>query len=65
MYVCICNAVSEKRIRQAVAEGADDFESLQEATCVATCCGCCESEVRNILEDALDEQMPSRHYRAA
>lgn len=65
MFVCICNAVSEKRIREAIAEGADDFETLQAETSVATCCGCCEPEVRNLLEDALAEQNPARHYRAA
>jgi bacterioferritin-associated ferredoxin len=65
MYVCVCNAVSESRLREAVAEGACDFESLQVRTEAATCCGCCEPEVRTILKDALEKQPPSRHYRAA
>jgi bacterioferritin-associated ferredoxin len=65
MYVCLCNAVPEKRVREAVAEGSTDFETLQAVTGVSTCCGCCEPEVRNLLEDVLDEQNPPRHYRAA
>lgn len=65
MFVCICNAVPEKCLREAVAEGATDFESLRDATCAATCCGCCEPEVRAILDDALQGQAPSRRYRAA
>jgi bacterioferritin-associated ferredoxin len=56
MYVCICNAVSERRIRQAVASGDTTFEALREDLGVATCCGCCEEEVREILADCLERR---------
>lgn len=55
MYVCLCNAVSERRIRRAVASGDTSFEALQEDLGVSTCCGCCEEEVRDILADCLDK----------
>ena len=29
MYVCICNAIAEKDIHAAVAEGIDSFENYQ------------------------------------
>jgi bacterioferritin-associated ferredoxin len=51
MYVCICNGVSDRQIREAVAAGARSFEALQEELEVSTCCGCCEDEVRAILEE--------------
>lgn len=56
MYVCICNGVTERRIRQAVAEGCTSFDALQEKLAVSTCCGCCEEEVREILADCLQTQ---------
>jgi len=54
MYVCICHGISEKRLTQAVQEGAHSFEQLQARTGVATCCGCCESCARQVLEETLD-----------
>ena len=62
MYVCLCNAVSERRIRQAVANGDTTFEALQESLEVSTCCGCCEQEVRDILADCLTrrEEKPTQ-----
>ncbi|MGH8274968.1 MAG: (2Fe-2S)-binding protein [Gammaproteobacteria bacterium] len=62
MYVCICNGVTERHIRAAVAEGATSFEALQERLEVSTCCGCCEEEVREILADCLKNK-PARHLR--
>lgn len=56
MYVCICNGVTESRIRQAVADGDTTFEALQEHLDVSTCCGCCEEEVRAVLNDCLQTQ---------
>lgn len=38
MYICICNAVTDHRIREAVDSGADTFEALQDELHVATCC---------------------------
>ncbi|MDN5864357.1 MAG: (2Fe-2S)-binding protein [Gammaproteobacteria bacterium] len=56
MYVCICNGVTERRIREAVAAGDTTFEALQEDLGVATCCGCCEEEVRGVLTACLRTQ---------
>ncbi|HET7674096.1 MAG TPA: (2Fe-2S)-binding protein [Gammaproteobacteria bacterium] len=51
MYVCVCNTVSDRRIREAVAAGASSFEALQATLGVSTCCGCCEPEVREMLAE--------------
>ena len=39
MYVCICNAVTEKQVKHAALEGASSLEDLQMDLGVATCCG--------------------------
>ena len=42
MYVCVCNAVTDREIRQCVALGAQTFEQVRDCLGVSTCCGRCE-----------------------
>jgi len=49
MYVCICNAVTDGDIREAYADGVRTMARLQDELGVATCCGCCEAEARDVL----------------
>ncbi|MGH8215010.1 MAG: (2Fe-2S)-binding protein [Rhodanobacteraceae bacterium] len=56
MYVCICKAVSDQDIRRAVTHGVHCFEDLQARTGCATCCGCCETEARELLETSLESE---------
>lgn len=61
MYVCVCHGISERRIEQAIREGARSFEQLQSCTGVATCCGACEPCARQMVDDrtlASDEHAP-------
>lgn len=55
MYVCICKAVTDRQIRQAVELGARSFADLQEALGVATGCGKCAPCARSVLREALRE----------
>jgi len=52
MIVCVCKAVSDRRVRQCIEAGASSVEELQIELGVATCCGCCEDSVREILEQS-------------
>jgi bacterioferritin-associated ferredoxin len=63
MYVCVCHGISDKRLSQAVQDGAHSFEQLQAHTGVATCCGACEDCARKVLHETLDSQ--SRSPQAA
>lgn len=49
MYVCICNAVTERQIHATVAEGATSLADLQFELGVATCCGCCAETAQEYL----------------
>jgi bacterioferritin-associated ferredoxin len=49
MYVCICNAVTDREIRQCVALGAQTFEQVRDCLGVSTCCGRCEPIAREIV----------------
>ena len=41
MYVCVCNAITERQVRAAVDAGAATLDDLQFELGVATCCGSC------------------------
>jgi bacterioferritin-associated ferredoxin len=51
MYVCLCNAVTEREVRHAVQLGADSFREVQDALAVGTCCGKCTSCAKGIIKD--------------
>jgi len=50
MYVCICNAVTEKQVQHAALEGATTLEDLQTDLGVATCCGQCADSACQLLK---------------
>jgi bacterioferritin-associated ferredoxin len=53
VYICVCQAISDQDIRRAVAAGAHTFENVQAATGCTTCCGCCEDEARQLVQDTV------------
>jgi bacterioferritin-associated ferredoxin len=52
MYVCICNAVTDRTIREAAATGVRSFAELRHRTGCGDCCGSCEDLAREILDAA-------------
>ena len=53
MYVCVCNAVTERDIGQAVSRGCDSLLDLREELGVGTCCGRCNECARKVLHQSL------------
>ena len=49
MYVCICNAITDKQIRAAAEAGATDLWALQKTIGVAAGCGSCRETASEIL----------------
>jgi len=49
MYVCICNAITDKQIRQAADDGVSDLWQLQKELGVASSCGKCKQAAVEIL----------------
>jgi bacterioferritin-associated ferredoxin len=41
MYICVCNAVTERQVRASVDAGATSLDDLQFDLGVASCCGSC------------------------
>jgi len=52
MYVCICNAITDKQIRKAAEAGATDLWDLQRELGVATNCGSCKEMASDILRES-------------
>jgi len=53
MFVCVCNAVTEKDIGTAVAEGCQSLRELRQQLGVGACCGRCCDCARGVLQDTL------------
>ena len=51
MYVCICNAITDKQIRAAAESGKRDLWRLQAELGVATNCGSCADVAQEILAE--------------
>lgn len=49
MYICICNAISDRQVTAAVARGASTLADLQDELGVATNCGCCAETAQEYL----------------
>ncbi|WP_439107591.1 bacterioferritin-associated ferredoxin [Congregibacter sp.] len=66
MYVCICNGITEKQIRSAVAGGANSLQLLRDELGVASQCGSCTDHALSLLEDApAQAPMPSSLFYSA
>jgi bacterioferritin-associated ferredoxin len=55
MYVCVCNAVTERHIAQAVEQGARRLRDLRDSLGVAAECGRCASCAHSCLRMTLGE----------
>jgi len=60
MYVCVCNAVTERHIEHAVREGASTLRQLRLELGVSAECGRCASCARDCLRAALGETTEQR-----
>lgn len=49
MIVCVCRAVSDRTVTQAIAEGASSVEDLGKRCGAGTSCGMCLDELSSML----------------
>jgi len=53
MIICVCQAVRESDIDDAVSSGVATFDDLQQQTRVSTCCGQCTECAMQCLDRAV------------
>ncbi len=51
MYICVCNAITDKQIRRAAKAGVTNIQQLQAELGVATNCGSCSESAAEILRE--------------
>jgi bacterioferritin-associated ferredoxin len=52
MIICLCHRLSDRDIQRAAQRGVQTFEELQDETCIARNCACCEEIAREVFDDA-------------
>ena len=60
MYICVCRAVTEGQIREAVKGGARTLQDLRRQLGVTSECGRCASYARDCLREACGGAKPKR-----
>ncbi|MDE0853129.1 MAG: bacterioferritin-associated ferredoxin [Nevskia sp.] len=60
MYVCVCRAVSDRKIRQAVEQGACSVRALKDQLGVGSVCGRCVPEARQLIHQCRGQSQPLR-----
>lgn len=56
MYICICNAVTERQVRECAARGECCLEQLAGCLGVGAGCGRCRAAAAEILDDVRRER---------
>lgn len=51
MYVCVCQAVTDRQIANAVKDGVQTFYDLKDHLGVGSCCGSCQDQAEAILAE--------------
>lgn len=59
MFVCLCTAVTDHQIRDAVDQGVTSFAGMQAHLQVSTVCGACTCEVKQLLQQKLQKELGS------
>ena len=52
MYICICNAITERDVRECARRGCCSLDDLSVELGVGTGCGRCRSVAKEILDEA-------------
>ena len=51
MYVCLCEAVSDHQIREAIENGASSVGEVMRCTRAGTRCGSCRTEIAPSIDE--------------
>ncbi|MFK8011244.1 MAG: bacterioferritin-associated ferredoxin [Marinicellaceae bacterium] len=56
MYICICNAVTDKQIKRAIKDGAQTIKDLNQKLNVGSNCGSCVTSAQSILDTTIQSK---------
>jgi len=56
MYVCVCKAVTDKQVTQAINQGVCSRRQLMQCTGAGGVCGKCTASIKAMLDENLQNQ---------
>jgi bacterioferritin-associated ferredoxin len=65
MYICLCNAITDRQIAQAASMGARSPSDLAQHLGVGLCCGRCVPSATAVLSETLAAMAHSTEKLAA
>ena len=57
MYICLCNAITERDVRECVRRGCCSMDALSMELGVGTGCGKCRPVAKEILDETHPEPL--------
>ena len=51
MYVCVCNAVSERQVRRCIEDGIDNLAHIKRHCQFRRSCGSCSACIRAMINE--------------
>lgn len=58
MYICICQQVTDHEIKDAICQGACTLSELSSKLGIGLCCGQCQQDTKDIIDEALNDSTP-------
>lgn len=55
MWICLCKAVTDRRLREVIRGGARTVKAIGRETGAGTDCGDCLAAIRELLAEELEE----------
>lgn len=56
MYVCVCKAVTDSQIAQAINQGICSRRQLMQCTGAGSVCGKCSRHIKELVDENLRDQ---------
>jgi len=56
MFVCLCHAVTDKKIKNLVMSGADSIQAIQAKCKAGGNCGMCVFQLRQLIEESKGDE---------
>jgi bacterioferritin-associated ferredoxin len=63
MYVCVCRAVTEEKVKAVIDAGARSVETVTAACCAGDDCGACHEMIEGMIEERHGSVEPGRRLR--
>ncbi len=64
MYICVCNAVTDTQIRDAVSDGAATLDEVRSLLGVASKCGKCACLADTVINESMGDTRQDLYYAA-